>query len=440
LGVRYDFETNTKDVSYYDQLNPIALPFLSGERTRDKNNVGPRIGFNYATASGRTSVHGGYGIYYDRIVLQLLSLERALDGRTLPIVARAGNVQYLDPATGLFRPGAPVLSNPFTGFVFPGAGAFGINVIDNKLQNPTVQQFDVGVEQELGQGVVARVDYLHNFGTHFIVGRAVGIVYNDVIGGLDRIINIESSAKTHYDGLLVSVERRASSHYGYRLSYTLSKAFNFANDDQIPFGNGPVDPSNIQLEYGPTPNDQRHRFTASGQVILPWDVHVSALWTLASGVPMDILLPDGSSRVPLLQRNAGGRIFHTGAELNAFLRDVNAGGGVRGQPLPYVDDNIRFNDGFDAVDVRVSKTFGLGESFSIEPLVEVFNVFNVTNILGVSNVNYSGFSNALVRDSNNPASPGFLKSSRFGQPVSTAGGVFGSGGPRAFQFAVRVAF
>jgi hypothetical protein len=33
-----------------------------------------------------------------------------------------------------------------------------------------------------------------------------------------------------------------------------------------------------------------------------------------------------------------------------------------------------------------------------------------------------------------------MTSSSFGRPVSTAGGVFGSGGPRAAQLAVRVQF
>jgi hypothetical protein len=70
----------------------------------------------------------------------------------------------------------------------------------------------------------------------------------------------------------------------------------------------------------------------------------------------------------------------------------------------------------------------------------VFNVFNVTNILGVSNVNYSGFANVLVRDSAQPGAPGYLRSSQFGQPVTTAGGVFGSGGPRAMQLAARLTF
>jgi hypothetical protein len=141
-----------------------------------------------------------------------------------------------------------------------------------------------------------------------------------------------------------------------------------------------------------------------------------------------------------LQRNAGGRLFHTGAELNAFLKQINAAGGFAGQPLPLVSDNARFTDNFSSFDLRLSKVFKLGERVKIEPLVEAFNLFNITNVLGVSKSNYSGFSNVLVRDSNDSTSGGFLRSSSFGQPVTTAGGVFGSGGPRAFQFAVRVTF
>ena len=38
-------------------------------------------------------------------------------------------------------------------------------------------------------------------------------------------------------------------------------------------------------------------------------------------------------------------------------------------------------------------------------MVELFNVFNVTNILGTTPLNYSGFANTLVRDSNDPPAP-----------------------------------
>jgi carboxypeptidase family protein len=449
LGLRYELDTNVNNNSWYENRNPIVQSFYRGDRKRDTNNFAPRVGFNWATNDGRTSVHGGYGIYYDRVTLEIMSLERGLDGRALAIEVRAGNALsdeltrmpiFIDPATGRFRPGAPTLGNPFTGFILPGEGASGINIIDNGLQNPMVQQFNLGIQRELARNFVVRADYLHNFGTRFIIGRTIGAVDNRVVGGPDRVVNLESSVKTKYDGLLLSLEKRFSNRYQFRASYTLSKAFNYANDDQIPFSNGPVNPANIQLEYGPTPNDRRHYFTFSGAVELPYGFQLAPILTLASGVPMDILLPDARSRIPILQRNAGGRLFKTGAELNSFLTQLNASGGVNGQPLPLVRDDVRFNDNFSSFDLRFSKVFSLGEKARLEPIVEVFNLFNVTNILGVSNVNYSGFSNVLTRDSNDPNDPGFMRSSGFGGPVTTAGGVFGSGGPRAFQLAVRFNF
>jgi hypothetical protein len=444
LGLRYELDTDVKNISRINQLNPIVLPFLHGTRGRDTNNFGPRVGFNWANANSSFSVHGGYGIYYDRITLEIQSLERGLDGRALPIEVRAGSLLFIqgnpfDPIMGVFPPGTPTLANPFTGFILPGAGAAGINIIDNTMENPMVQQSNLGFQWEFHNNYVLRADYLHNFGTHFIIGRTIGSVFNPVVGGPDAITNLESSVSTKYDGLLLSVEKRFSKRYQFRASYTLSKAFNFANDDQIPFSNGPLNPNNLRLEYGPTPNDQRHRFTFSGIWELPKGFQISPIFTLASGVPMDILVPGGGQRIPQLQRNAGGRLFHNGAELNSFIKQVNAGGGFGGAPLPLVNDNARLSDNFSSLDLRFSKTFEVGK-VKIQPLVEVFNLFNVTNVLGFSKSNYSGFSNALVRDSNDSTNAGFLRSSSFGRPVTTAGGVFGSGGPRAFQFAARVTF
>src|SRR5260221_12694309 len=188
--------------------------------------------------------------------------------------------------------------------------------------------------------------------------------------------------------MYVSVEKRLSNRYQFRASYTLSKAFNYANDDQIPFSNGPIDPNNLHLEFGPTPNDQRHRFTAAGTVELPYGFQLSPILTLASGVPMDILLPSGQSRIPQLQRNAGGRLFKNVGELNAFLTQINAAGGVNGSPLPLAPSNAKFNDTFSAVDVRLSKVFTYKERFRFEPIIEVFNLLNASNVLGVSNANY----------------------------------------------------
>jgi hypothetical protein len=448
LGLRWEMDTNLNNLSWYGNRNPIVQSFYQGSRHRDFNNWGPRVGFNYAF-NPNLSIHGGYGIYYDRITLEIMSLEKGFDGRALALNVTAGNV-ITDPngipiylnQDGTFAPGAPeVLSNPFGGFVFTGAGAAGIDVISNHMRNPMVQQFNLGIEKQIGNGLLVKVDGVHNLGTRFIIGRPVGTVFNPDTQGPDNVTDLESAVNTKYDALWVSVRQRFTKFGEFDAAYTLAKAFNYANDDQIPFEYSPIDPTNLQREYGPPPNDQRHRLVLSGVANLPWSFHFAPIWTIASGVPMDILLPDGSERVPTMQRNAGGREFHNAQQLNAFIASTNAAGGVFEASansyviLPQVSPQARFNDSFNALDFRLDRTFKIGERSSVTLLGEAFNIFNVTNILGVSNLNYSGFANALSPDQNNPN-----YSSSFGMPVSTAGGVFGSGGARAFQLAGKFNF
>ncbi len=61
LRLRYELDTDVKNISRVDEI-PLVQPFLQGTRHCDKNNLGPRVGFNWAPADGRTSVHGDYGI------------------------------------------------------------------------------------------------------------------------------------------------------------------------------------------------------------------------------------------------------------------------------------------------------------------------------------------------------------------------------------------
>jgi len=439
LGLRYELDTDVNNVGHYNQINPILLPLLHGNRHKDTNNFGPRVGFNWATRGGQLSLHGGYGIYYDRVTLEIVSLERGLDGRALPIEVRLGSANYLD-SNGHFVPGAPTFSDPFTGFIIPGAGGAseGINIIDNNMQNPMVQQFNLGVQYQFAKNWVVRADGIHNLGTHFIIGVPQGAVFNPDSGGPVTVTSLQSSANTHYDALWLTVDHRFAQRMQFHGAYTLSKALNYANYDQIPFGYPPVDPNDLHREYGPTPNDQRHRLVLQGVLDLPFGLRMSPLWTYGSGVPMDILFPgpNGNARVPELARNAGGRQFHTGAELNAAIANINANGGTaNGVQLPLVSSNARFNDTFNSLDLRFSKEFHLTERYTLQALAEAFNLFNKANILGVNNADYSGFFNVLVPDKTDPT-----HSARFGTPVSTAGGVFGSGGPRAFQLGAKLTF
>ena len=240
-------------------------PFVTGERQRDLNNVSPRFGFAWNVGPSGLLVRGGYGIYYDRIVLQIQTLERGLDGRALPIEVRAGNVFFLDPAD---RPAAAVrahacrIRSPASSCRAPARRA---STSSTRTCRTRWCTSSISASRRGCAATNVRVDGIHNQGIHFLIGRTVGEVFNPVVGGPDRVVNIESSARTKYDALLVSADRQFTGGHSVRLAYTLSKAFNYANDDQIPFLNGPIDPNDLRREYGPTPNDRRHRFVASGQ-------------------------------------------------------------------------------------------------------------------------------------------------------------------------------
>jgi len=82
------------------------------------------------------------------------------------------------------------------------------------------------------------------------------------------------------------------------------------------------------------------------------------------------------------------------------------------------------------------KVFTFKERYQLQLIAESFNLFNSLNVLGTNNTNYYGRNVSLLPQGTNPGNI----NSAFFQPVSTAGGFYGSGGPRAFQFAIRFSF
>jgi len=183
----------------------------------------------------------------------------------------------------------------------------------------SLQQASLDLQWLLTNNLTASAGYLHNFGSRILLGRDLGAVFNPLAGGLDRVVNLESSGKTKYDALNLSVEKRLGGRWHLLANYTLSKSFNYATSDQLPFFAGMADPNNPGLEYGPSSFDRRHRFSMSGQYKFPFEIRAAAVWTVATGTPMDILLPDASARLPFMQRNAGGRLFRAADELNRFI-------------------------------------------------------------------------------------------------------------------------
>ena len=101
------------------------------------------------------------------------------------------------------------------------------------------------------------------------------------------------------------------------------------------------------------------------------------------------------------------------------------------------DGSVRFGDSKISQDIRVSKSFRIKENVSIEWIGEVFNLFNVANLIGYNTQRIRPTTSdcaAAACTSSEISSLGFL------QPTDRATSVFGFGGPRAFQFALRVVF
>jgi len=126
-----------------------------------------------------------------------------------------------------------------------------------------------------------------------------------------------------------------------------------------------------------------------------------------------------------------------GTTVNAFNRGLGRGDLARlvdhfnqtyagtsdphGRPIPRLTlpGNYAFGDNFQSLDLRLSRSLVFHERWRLSLIGEVFNLYNKANLSGYS---------------------GDLTSAAFGQPTARYTQVFGSGGPRAFQLALRFAF
>jgi hypothetical protein len=466
-------------------------------RHPDKKDFGPRIGFAYDPFSrGRTVIRGGYGIYYDRIIFEVPGFERVQDDRALTINQYGGSSCTFagDPAPPdlntcfapipgvAFAAGSPTLAAPFSG---PRqTSGVGIIAVDKNAHHPLFQQFSLGVQQQVGNQWLITADGLHVFGQRqliaqflrtttstspdiFCSGHNVPCTVTDPLNGVsDQVTLASSAAKSWYDGLLLSVQHKPLTFgrftYLFNVSYTLSKTLDYSDDDQIPSYTTVENVNLIEGRVGPrtekgyAATDERHRLTAYGLIQMPWGFSLAPLYTFGSGVPADTFLPDltlnGQSlpaRLPILGRNSLGRSIKNSNQLNQAIAmwnalpacpapaPCNAGG-----PLEPIRAGINFSSPFNSVDLRLMKEIAIKERLHLNLIAESFNLFNSVNVRGFSNTNYSGRNISLVPVGTNPpssANPNGLDLGFFA-PVSTAGGFFGSGGPRAFQFAARLTF
>jgi hypothetical protein len=165
---------------------------------------------------------------------------------------------------------------------------------------------------------------------------------------------------------------------------------------------------------------------------LPWSFELGLVFTYSSAPPFSAYVGgidfngDGTQGDLLPGTTVGAFNRGMGREqLRSLVAQFDAsyaGTTVNSRAIPrlVLPAKYSFGDSLQSLDLRLSRSFLFRERWRLSLIGEAFNLYNAANLSG-----YSGdLTNATT----------------FGQPTSRATQVFGSGGPRAFQLAMRVSF
>ncbi len=375
-GVRYDLQWLP---------SPIQL---------DTNNVSPRLGLAYAPNSS-TVVRASAGVYFDRIPLRAVSNALQRDGVNY-------RVAVLSPG----QPPAPAF--PAVLSAYPPGVLTAVTTIDPSVQNGRSEQFAVQIERSLGSLASVTLGYSRLRGHNIIMSRNVNVPTLSAaqaaalgvpnLGRPDPTVGnnsqYQSVGDSWFDGLTAAVASRTQPWGTVRLSYTLSRALDDAGNA---FFSSPQDNFDIPADKGPSDNDQRHRFVASG--------------TFGDGTSARLRHRLGGLRVGYVFSYATGVPFNvqTGTDRN---NDTN----VNDRPAG-VGRNSARQPATSALDLRVSRDIRVARSSRIEVILEGFNVLSHVNVLNVNNI----------------FGTGTVPLATFGQPTLAAD-------PRQMQLGVRWTF
>ena len=392
LGLRYDVDLGFVDEAHaaenraFRALQIIGSPFARKTVEDDKNNLSPRIGFAWdIRGNAKSVIRGGYGVYYDQSFLNvpLFAVQQANPEIYATFLNDDADLNIDSPPPAIPSP----LTNPL-----PGTRG---RMLDPDFESPYTQQWNLGYAHELGSNMALEFDYVHILGLHEFTtldinprtGPLLGATRNDPAANFPRVLQplfnahaaeltaafgtpnpfarisvAQSDGRSRYDAFTVAFKKRYSNKYQLNAHYTLAKSqgwFGASSDFGFLAQNQFVkfDPIN----FGPTSEDERHRFVISGIFDLPWDFQIAPILQLASARPYSIL-PD-------------------------CVCDINRDGVTndRDSVNPEVDDQTKLplnserGDSFSQLNVRVSKFFRFGETKRLGLFFEAFNVFNTGN-------------------------------------------------------------
>ncbi|HWX53337.1 MAG TPA: carboxypeptidase regulatory-like domain-containing protein [Verrucomicrobiae bacterium] len=449
-GLRYELDAQ------YGQLNT------------DKDNFAPRASFAWDPFKNhKVAVRGGFGLYYSPIygqiadVVQTLGLVngvRPIAQVFVPLTGVPGGPPGLSSALiyqTLFAQGKVQCNTPAAGSAACITPAdltqFGINVTNTgpvppltvlfsgqpDYQSPYSMQGSFGIEGEVSKGFSVAVSgiYVHTLrlpvalDTNLLPTAPFTTATSPFTGQQVTFQNwaapqcganpflcfanplrlqtdqYSSKGSALYEGAILEVRKRFNKNFTLFGNYTFSKAYDTTTDFNSDFA--PFNQLNLAAERGLSDFDQRHKVVAAAILDSPWSSALGRGWQLA----------------PIFRYNSGHpfNILAAGTDINGDRHSTND------RPLG-IGRNTGLGPDFYDTDVRVSKSFKLGEKGQLQFIAEGFNIFNRTNFGSVNNEvpTVNGFANIPAHPSGN------FGGSLFGFTSALA--------KRQLQFGLRIGF
>jgi hypothetical protein len=449
-----------------------------GPPRKSWRNFSPLLGLAWAPASlVKTVIRTGAGLYYEPLSSVGLDAERATLGPPglgrqlfsgtslrnilpgIPGVPMGASLDFSNPtlftAANLMTILPSIRSGLAQGLANADPTVQAIQ-LTKQLSGPGVYPADyksssalhasVGVQREIARDFVLSADFAYRHFVHLTLGpvdlnhwngirpviqACTAIEENDPLAICSRgSINVQEwQGRATYKGVLLRADKRFS--HGFQVLGSYAYSSNTGTNTGTNNGNG-FNLDNWLENRGPLPNDYSNILNLAAVVQLPRRFELGLNFAYASAPPFTAYVGqidfNGDGTTGDLLPGTTVNAFNRGmgrTDLEQFVTQFNttyaATKDPRGRSIPRValPSDYSFGDNSHSLDFRLSRSFVFQERWRLSLMGEVFNLYNNANLTGYS---------------------GDLTSAAFGQPTSRATQVFGSGGPRAFQLAMRVSF